>query len=271
MIIQALVLGIVQGITEFLPISSSAHLLIIPALFGWQEGPLVFDLVLHLGTSLALVIFFWRDLFEMYWSLMRDIFTKKFVFSSYSRKSYLAVILIVANLPADIVGLLFNDLIENTFREIQYSILFLAAGTILMFVAEKFFSGKKGADLLAKINLRNSVCIGFFQCLAFLPGVSRSGSTISSGMIFGLSREEATRFSFLLSAPIILQAAFFEIVKSGDVLFAIPIFVTIAGFLSSFIAGILAIKFLLEFLKSKSLYIFIWYRIILILFLTFFS
>lgn len=243
-VLQALVLGIVQGLTEFLPISSSGHLIILPEFFGWETQPLVFDTTLHVATALALIVYFRKDLVNIFTS------NKK-----------LGIYMLIGSIPAGILGYLLQDSIENTFRSGEFVVWFLLAGTVLMFLAEKF----KKSD--AAIDNKKSFVIGLFQALALFPGVSRSGATISGGMLFGLSRREAARFSFLLSIPIVLGAGLFKILDSAIEISTLSYDVLTIGFLSAFIAGMFAIKFMLRFLNNNSLNVFIIYRILLVIFL----
>jgi undecaprenyl-diphosphatase len=243
---QALILGIVQGLSEFLPISSSGHLIIFPSVFGWEVQSLAFDTTLHLGTALALVIYFWKDIGNI---ILRE------------RK--LGYYIIVGTIPAGVAGFFLEDIVENTFRGVFYVVMFLLLGSILMFVSEKVGNWAKKKDL----DLKKSLLIGVFQALALLPGISRSGSTISGGMLFGLDRENAARFSFLLSIPVVIGAGLFKISKSAGVLNGVSFGVLSVGFMSSFVAGMFAIEFMLRFLREKSLKLFIVYRLLLVLFL----
>ncbi len=265
--LQSIILGAVQGLTEFLPISSSAHLLIAPKLLGLQEGPLYFDLILHLGTVAALVLFFWEDLLGILMAIITDFGPHKFSFAKYSKKAQMGFIIALGCVPAVLFGLVFNNYIENNIRDIKYVSLFLAIGSILMFVAEQFFNKVSSSNLFTKLTYKKGLLIGVFQALALLPGISRSGSTISSGMFFGLSREEAAKFSFLLSVPIVVMAAVFELVKSAHTVVSAPVMPMIGGFLSSFIVGVMCIRFLLDYVKNRSLHVFVVYRLVLIFFL----
>lgn len=262
---RSLILGILQGITEFLPVSSSAHLIVLPELFGWKESSLVFDTTLHLATALALIVFFWKDILSIIRSFFRDVFKYRNNFSHYSSDSLMGVKIIIGSIPVGIIGILFSDLIENSFRTILSVVIFLILGSGLMFVAEK--RHKKRLIVKDDISLGKSFKVGLFQVLSLLPGVSRSGSTISGGMIFGLSRKEAARFSFLLSIPVVLFAGISQLVSSFDYFSMAEIAPLFVGFISSFVVGILAIKFVLKFVKNNKLYPFIYYRLGLALFL----
>ncbi len=257
-IFQSLILGIVQGLTEFLPISSSGHLIIFPNVFGWAQQPLVFDTTLHLGTAAALIVFFRKDLFSIAKAVVFDLPKNP---KMYSPLTKVGLAIVVGIIPAGVVGFLYGDFLENTFRSVQSVSLFLVLGSVLMFIAEKVL--QKRNNQADKISVMKGFIIGLFQTLALLPGMSRSGSTISGGMILGLDREASTRFSFLLSVPIVVLAAFYQLFKArGEITAGVELSMLI-GFTTSFISGILAIGWLLKFVKNKNLYPFIIYRIIL--------
>jgi len=255
-VLQAIILGFVQGITEFLPISSSGHLIVLPQIFGWgSQQPLVFDTVLHFGTALALVVYFWRDL----WNLV-----PRRLAGTYHSMS----LLLVGSIPAGIIGFLFGDFFEIHFREVSTVATFLILGSVLMTLAEVFH--RVLVKTYYNMSLSKGFMVGLFQALALLPGVSRSGSTISGGMFLGLSREEATKFSFLLSIPIVIVASGYKILHSYNQLsFDLSL---LSGFVSSFIVGLFAITFLMSFVRRHSLYWFVGYRISLaVILLMFFT
>ncbi len=269
---QALILGLVQGATELLPISSSAHLIIIPNILGWGENTLVFDTTLHLGTASALIIYFRKLIFRILVSLKSDYLTYGKKIYNYSSDSLLCFKIIAGTVPAGIVGFLFNDLFEEKFRDIKYTVYFLILGTILMFISQAVNDRKRKKDKDSSLNIltdednitySRSIFIGMFQILALFPGFSRSGSTISAGMLSGLKKYEAAKYSFLLSIPIVLAAGVFQGLSSGEELFLLPIYIPIIGYISSLLSGLLAIKFLLKFLNNHSLNLFIFYRLIL--------
>jgi len=247
---QALVLGALQGITEFLPVSSTGHLILLPSLLGWPEQPLVFDTTIHLGTALALVTYFWRDIVAI----------AKKVFNSTRWPGSLGIKILAGSIPAGILGVLFGDYIEAVFRHPVYVALFLAVGSILMFAAELF---SKKSDGIETTDTKKSFGIGLFQALALLPGISRSGASMSGGMLFGLTRESAARFSFLLSIPIVTAAAVFKLGDSVSALSTLGPIVLLAGVASSFVSGMLAVDFLLKFIKKHTFQLFIMYRLIL--------
>jgi undecaprenyl-diphosphatase len=273
---QSIVLGIVQGLTEFLPVSSSGHLVIIPDLFHWTSHTLVFDTTLHLGTSLALIVFFYKDIKDIVIAVISDFVllfkptTKKQLSFSFHPNSLLGFKLLVGCIPALILGLLFGDYLEAVFRDIPWVILFLTVGSVLMFFAEYFMGERYKTVVNNKAGLSNlsfikALYIGIFQSLALFPGMSRSGSTISGGMFLGLSKEDSAKFSFLLSIPIILGAGVYQLISNP--LDSTAMTSMLMGFLFSFLSGIIAIKFLLGFLKTNKLYPFVLYRVGLALFL----
>jgi undecaprenyl-diphosphatase len=241
----AIILGIVQGITEFFPVSSTAHLILLPWFFGWsgELNTLVFDVALHAGTLCALLICFYRDWLHM---LSKD------------RKMLCFILL--ATIPAGLAGSLFHDAVEHTLRSpliITLSTLFFGA---LMLVAER--TGRRNRE---RTSFGDSMLIGAAQAIALIPGVSRSGITITAGLFRHLTRESAARFSFLLSTPVIGGATVLEGMKllKGPGSYKPDIFA--AGFLAAFVSGFLAIKFLLSFLRKHPLNIFAYYRFLLAL------
>ncbi len=240
--IEALILGVVQGLTEFLPVSSTAHLILFPWFFKWGGlvDTLTFDVALHAGTLLALLLVFWRD-----WI---DIFL---------RKRKLLLFLVIATIPAGILGKMFNDMIESRFRSPLIICSSLVAVGVVLLLSEKMYKYKKTDD----ITLIDAVVIGISQAVALIPGVSRSGITISSGLFRGLDRESAARFSFLLSTPVIAGAVVLHLRKmavagSGDY----NLHLLAGGIIASAVTGFLAIKFLLSFLRKHSVGVFAWYR-----------
>jgi undecaprenyl-diphosphatase len=239
--IAALILGIVQGLTEFIPVSSTAHLILFPWFFNWsgQVDTLTFDIALHAGTLAALIVCFWRD-----WV---DLFLKK---------QRLLGLIVFASIPAGIAGLFLNDIVEKSLREPLLISLMLVAVGIVMLISEKAYKHKG----LEKIGVKDAIIVGIAQAFAIIPGVSRSGITISAGLFRGFEREVAARFSFLLATPIIAGATLLHLKKTleGHVYYDFEI-LTI-GIISSFITGFIAIKFLLSFLKRHPLNVFVYYR-----------
>ncbi len=254
-------LGIIQGFTEFLPISSSGHLIIFRAVSGWREMPLVFDTTLHLATSLALIVCFWKDIKNIAVAFFKDIFSShRFNTREYSSDSLLGLKIIVGSIPVGLIGFFFGDFIENNYRSLFLVSIFLILGSVLMYIGERRF--EKRFFIKDDISVGKSFGVGLFQVLSLFPGISRSGSTISGSMIFGLDRKEATRFSFLLSIPVVVLAGVLQLLRSYKFLASISLFSLSIGFISSFLVGTLCIKFLLKFVQKNNLYPFIVYRLI---------
>jgi undecaprenyl-diphosphatase len=265
---QAVMLGIVQGATEFIPISSSAHLIIIPWLFHWDDPGLIFDVALHLGTLAALVGYFWEDWARLVHAGVRSL-TEWKIGDDIDRR--LAWFLVIGTIPGVITGLLAEGQIEALFHQpdaehsfgamiaLAVIIALLGAG---LFIAERTARHSRG---LGQISLRDTLIIGVSQAAAIFPGVSRSGSTITSGLALGLKRETAARFSFLLAAPIILGAGVKSLLDvpgelaSGNMVTA-DLLLLGAGFITAAVSGYLCIRFLLRFLQRHSTDIFVYYR-----------
>jgi len=248
-IIEAIFLGIVQGVTEFVPVSSSGHLIIANELFN-IESSLVFDVALHGGTLLALAVFFYKDILRLVKALVIK-----------SEETRLAWLLAAATIPAVIVGVLLESSVESTFRSTNLVAINLIVAGLLMFVAEHYSKKLEKTKKLEQISVKQALGVGAAQALAIIPGVSRSGSTITMGLLVGLDRVRATRFAFLLGMPIIAGAFFKTIIGEGmgDVQ-ANPV-IFLAGGLTAFVSGLFAIKFLLRYLSSHSLSAFAWYRV----------
>jgi undecaprenyl-diphosphatase len=245
--IQAIILGLVQGLGEFLHISSSAHLVLVPWLFHWEDPGLTFDIALHLGTLVAVAIYFWKDWLSL--------FSKGFT-DAKSKEGRLFWYLVAATIPGAIIGLLLEKKAETVFRNpVLIAVMLILLGVILYFADRK---STKNIEV-KNITFSTSFLIGVSQALAIIPGVSRSGITMTTGLLMGLTREGAARFSFLLSAPIIFGAA---AVKLPHVI-AHPQMITtnfIIGMIVSCITGIASIGFLLRFVQTKTFLPFVWYR-----------
>lgn len=255
-ILQAILLGAVQGITEFLPISSSGHLVILHHFFDLPiESEMAFDVVLHFASLLAVILFFYRDILVIIKTVVSNLNQGWKQFSS------LGWMLVFTNIPAVAVALAFGDYIENSFRSLATVAGFLIVGGALFLVAEKI---SRQNVVMAEIGWRRALFVGLMQPLALLPGISRSGITVTAGLFADFKRVEAVRFSFLLSIPIVLGAALKEAPVlwqsglSGDNL----IFLSVA-FVSAFIFAFFAIKYLLKFVEKFSLAIFAYYRFVL--------
>ncbi len=265
--VQALVLGIVQGITEFFPISSSGHLILIPYIFNWELQELSFDVALHLGTALAVLLFFWRDWYEMVCSFFMDIhtsiITRKFSITTLRRETKMFLTIIIVSVPVGIAGILLESTIENIFRDTLFVGLMLIIVGVVMYFADRFAkANSQNLDTdVYNISFKKALYVSLSQILALFPGTSRSGISISTALFNKIDYKEAARLSFLLATPLIVGAGLIklpDIVNSSEGL--IPI---IIGFLASFITGILSIRVLLAFLRKSGFTIFIIYRIIL--------
>ncbi len=247
-ILHALVLGIVQGLTELLPISSSAHLFLIPWIFNW-EVPEYFDVALHFGTLLAIGIFFFKDWIELIKGGYRKVVKKED-----STEGRMFWYIVIATIPGGAIGFLLDhfaeDLLTNQFI---IAIALIIMGIILYIVDKKSKSEVEYKDM----NFKQTFIVGLSQALAFIPGVSRSGVTMTTARAIGIKRESAAKYSFMLSAPIVLAATAY---KFKDFVFNMPF---IIGVLASFIVGILVIKFLLEYLQKGSFKVFALYRIVI--------
>lgn len=254
-LLDSIILGIIQGLTEFLPISSSGHLIIARDILGWKGvGDLSFDAVLQLATALAIIVFFWKDILRLFESFFRMIFRK-----AVDHKDFVMIVsIIIGTIPAIIFGLFIEKQMETIFRSAKLVAYVLVAGSLLMYLAEKF--SKKNSVL----TIGKGFSVGLFQCLALIPGFSRSGATISGGLFLGLNREDAARFSFLLSIPIIIGSGskkLLEIVQGGfSNSYSLEL---VIGSVTAFIVGLLAIKFLMKYLKNHSLNVFVVYRLVL--------
>jgi undecaprenyl-diphosphatase len=249
-ILQAVILGLAQGLGEFLPISSSAHLVLIPWLFGWADPGLTFDVALHLGTLVAVVIYFWKD----WWQLIIKGFT-----DVRSVKGRLFWYLVAASVPGAIGGFLLEKKAETVFRSPILIAMMLILMGLFLYWADRRSAKKIEMD---NITFGTSIFIGISQVLAIVPGVSRSGITMTTGLLMGVTRGGAARFSFLLSTPIIFGAA---MVKLPGVI-SNPSVITLnfaIGTLVSCITGIVGIGFLLRYVQTKDFLPFVWYRFIL--------
>lgn len=257
-IIQALILGIVQGITEFLPISSSGHLVLGEEILGLKVDELKsFDVVVHVGTLVAIFIYFWKDFVK----LLKSLFDK-----SQKQEHKLILYLVLATIPAVLIGLTLEDQIDSMFRnKVAVGIMMAIVG--LYFFITEYLSKQKNS----KITLPKAILIGIAQAVALIPGVSRSGSTIATGVLLGIDRVKAARFSFLLGSIAITGAGILTGVKVvKDNLFIPDTSILLVGFFASVISGLLSVAFLMKFLKKYPLWIFsIYLFIIAVLALTF--
>jgi undecaprenyl-diphosphatase len=255
-IFEAIVLGVVQGLAEFLPISSSGHLILVPWLLHWPPHGLTFDLALHLGTSIALLGYFWRDWLALGTAVVSGLTDAK---ARASVEWRLAWLIVIGCIPAGIVGILFEDVIEEMFREPPLIALMLIAFGLVLLVADMV--GKRVREL-EHVTLVDSVLIGCAQVLALMPGVSRSGITMTAGLFRGLDRGSAARFSFLLSAPITVAAALYKLrVLVKEPLTGNETVAFLVGIVTAAVVGTLAIGFLLRYLQRQPVNVFVWYRV----------
>lgn len=247
-IFQALILGIVQGLTELLPISSSAHLTIIPWIFNWSDIPASFDVALHFGTLLAIIIFFFKDWIKLIKGGFNYVVKKE-----KSTDGKMFWYLVLATIPGGTIGYICDKYLSNVLsKPIIIAIALIVMGIVLYLVDKK----SKNVTDYEHMTLKQTFLIGLSQALAFIPGVSRSGITMTTARSMGIKRESAAKFSFLLSGPIVLGAVVFKV---KDFVFNLPF---VVGVLSSFIVGIIVIKFLLNYLKKGSFKGFAIYRVI---------
>ncbi len=270
-ILESIILGIVQGATEFIPISSSAHLIIVPWLFGWTDPALTsltFDVALHLGTLLAVLAFFAQDWIRLIRAFFQSIAERRIGPDPERRLAWLVVI---GTIPGGIAGILFESKLDALFHQPGVPIAraamvimaaIIAGFGVLLLLADRLARHVQG---MQDLSLKNTLLIGFSQALAVFPGVSRSGSTITTGLALGLKREAAAKFSFLLSAPIIAGAglkSLWEIysgLKTGAVAHTDLILFPI-GFCMAAISGFLCIRFLLNYLQKHNVNVFVYYR-----------
>jgi len=259
--LQALVMGIVQGLTEFLPVSSSGHLILVPALLGWTDpfiDSLAFSVMLHMGTLVALLVYFWHDWLTLVPAGLATLRDRSLRDDPNRRLAWLLVVTVV---PAAIVGALLNDFIETNVRQPGLVAVLLVVGAAIMWLADRW--GRRQREM-ADLSFGAALGIGAAQAVALVPGVSRSGISISAGLFAGLTREAAARFSFLMAAPVIAGAGVFEGRKllSGEAGVQVAVVPLAVGFVAALVSGLIAIWALLRYLRSNSLTIFVVYRIV---------
>lgn len=265
-LIEAIILGIVQGITEFLPISSTGHLTLAGKFMGLisEENPehwTSFIAVIQLGTMLSIFVYFWKDLLNILTEFLQNNLQNRVKYSEQSTNSKLGWMIILGTIPIVVIGLLFKDLIEGALTKNLYvisgSLIVLA---IILAIAEKTAKFKKNIE---NVTILDSILIGLAQAVALIPGSSRSGTTITGGLFLGLKRDVAARFSFLLSVPAILASGMLQLVESLKYInYDLTVNLIVATIVSA-VSGYLAIDFLLKFLKKNTTFVFIYYRIAL--------
>ncbi len=259
-LIYAVLLGVIQGLTEFLPVSSSAHLILARAFFGWdgEQFGMTFDVACHLGTLVAVLVYFRPEIVAMVRAVPR---VGTLFGPSPDPAAWMALLIVVGTVPAVAVGLAFGGAIEAAVRRPGVAGAMLAIGALAFFAVERYGAKRRTQDTLG---LRDAVLIGCAQAAALVPGVSRSGATIATAMALGLRRDESARFVFLLGVPAILAAAVKEgapLLRHGLPAGEAPLFA--AGILSSAIVGYLAVRFFIRYVGRHSLAVFAWYRLAL--------
>lgn len=257
---QALIMGIVQGLSEFLPISSSGHLIVVPFLFGWQDPfitSLAFSVMLHAGTLLALLVYFRADWLRLVPAGLATIRDRSFRADPDRR---LAWLLVAATVPAAVAGYLLNDLAETTFRGIGLVAVTLVVGAGILWLADRWGARTKSVE---DVTFPLAIGFGAAQALALVPGISRSGISISAARFAGLDRGAAARFSFLMSMPITAGAVIFEVRKLavGGTGVTASLGPLVVGMIAAFVSGTLAIGFLLRYVRTRSLNVFVAYRL----------
>jgi undecaprenyl-diphosphatase len=255
--VQAIVLGIVQGITEFLPISSSAHLVITPYILGWrlpEDQIFPFDVLVQVGTLVAVIIYFRSDLYRILFWVFRDLFNRT-PFAHF--ESRLGWLLLLSTLPAGVAGILLKDAVESAFKRPDLTALFLFGTAFLLLLAERV--GQRNRDL-HNLSWKDALWIGAVQILALFPGISRSGATIAGGIMRHLDRASAGRYTFLMAVPVMLAAGIFglwDLRRVNHLASFLPVMA--AGFFTAVVVGYLAIDWLLRYLSQHSLKIFALY------------
>ena len=262
-IISAAILGIIQGLTEFLPVSSSAHLILMPWFFGWEADGLVFDVVVHVGTAVAVLAFFWADWLVLAREFFAGLIERK-PFGNHHRR--LAWLLVLGTVPAVIIGLAFEEVIEEQLRSPLITVFTLSGLAVLLLLAER--TGKQNRTI-EKFGWVDSLVIGCSQAVALIPGVSRSGITMTTALFRDVTRTGAARFSFLLSTPVIVGAGalqgwrLFDAVQQPGAAVEVNWGVLAVGAFCAAVTGFLCIQFFLRYLQTKSFLPFVIYRFVL--------
>jgi len=263
---EAVILGIVQGLTEFLPISSTAHLRIIPALAGWKDPGAAFTAIVQIGTLAAVLIYFFRDITAIVREIVSGIVKGRPLGTQEAKMGWMIA---AGTIPIVVFGLLFKTEIETSLRSLYWISGALIGLALLLTIAEKRMKNRlsQGATMKSMENIgwKDALMIGLIQSIALIPGSSRSGVTITGGLFLNLSRETAARFSFLLSLPSVLAAGVFQLYKSWDMIISSPdnLIAIIVATIVSGIVGYASIAFLLNYLKSHTTSVFIIYRLLL--------
>lgn len=253
----AIILGVVEGATEFIPVSSSGHLILVRSILGINDSlGLSFDAVLQLFATLALVIYFWKDL----WNLFMTFVSLVTHGNISSKERTLLYSIIIGTIPAVVFGLLLEKKMDTIFRDVTLVSISLVLGSLLLWLGQKFAKQNK------ELSVGRGILVGFFQCIALIPGISRSGATISGGLFSGLTKDEAVRFSFLLSVPVLLGSGLKKVFEIRHELVGTDLGShLLLGSIASFVVGLLSINFLIKYLKKNNLNVFVWYRVVLAL------
>lgn len=253
--LQALFLGLLQGLTEFLPISSSAHLILVPAFFDWVDQGVAFDLAVHIGTLLAVVLYFRNDVFSIARDGLISIGQRRVI-----GQGALALYLVIGTIPAGLAGLALLDLIDNELRAVEIIFATTLIFGLLLGIADWMPKRQRTMDTL---NWKDAVLVGVAQALALVPGTSRSGVTITAGLFLGMSRETASRFSFLLAIPIIVLASAVKLLEVATSEISVDWSAFLVGGVTSFLIAITAIHFFLKWLNKVGMWPYVIYRIVL--------
>jgi len=256
-ILKAVLLGVVQGLTEFLPVSSTAHLRIIPSFFGWGDIGASYTAVIQVGTMFAIIIYFWKDLIKMCLSFLASIKSKDFK----RKDTRLFLMIILGTVPIVILGFLLKDLIRHQFRNMYIVAASLIFFSIVLFIADRY---TKKTVTIDRLKYGDSLFVGFFQALALIPGASRSGTTISGSFFRDMTREDAARFSFLLSIPAVFLSGVFELFSQRHTLLSgqSAVLSLVVATVVSGIVGYWSIWFLISYIKKHSLMLFVVYRVL---------
>jgi undecaprenyl-diphosphatase len=259
-VFQAIVIGIIQGLTEFLPVSSSAHLIVIPPLLGWDDpfiNSATFDVMLHAGTLLALLIYFWRDVIRLLGAFFASIRDRS-IGEDHDRR--LAWLLLISTIPAAILGAAFESFFDTAFRQnLIWVPVLLIIGAVVLYAAERV---AKHVRKIWELRWLDALLLGIAQALALFPGISRSGITIAGGLFLGMEREAAARFAFLMGIPVIAGATVWKLRDlAGATLAGSDALALVAGMVAAAVSGVLAIRFLLRYLQGHNTDIFVVYRI----------
>jgi len=256
-LLRSVLLGIVQGLTEFLPISSSAHLAIVPQLLGWEDPGAAYTAVVQIGTELAVVLYFWRDIWTIGSGWVKGLFSAEARQASEWRMGWF---IIIGSTPIVILGLLLEDLIDSEFRNLWFIGAMLIGMGLVLGLAERL--GRKTKPI-ADLSTRDAILLGFAQSCALVPGVSRSGATISMGLFLGYERQAATRYAFLLAIPAVVGAGVYKLkdIPGGENAYGtVP---TLVGTAVSFVVGLAVIHWLLKYVSNHSYKPFVIYRVAL--------